>query len=79
MRPGGSGWCANDPGRIRMVGGDAAELARALDGAPEVAVYANPVTTAGRLELIPFLREQAVSITAHRFGNPDRAFLDLVV
>ncbi len=27
----------------------------------------------GRIELLPFLREQAVSITAHRFGNPDRA------
>jgi RHH-type proline utilization regulon transcriptional repressor/proline dehydrogenase/delta 1-pyrroline-5-carboxylate dehydrogenase len=29
------------------------------------------VTTAGRLELLPFLREQSVTITAHRFGNPD--------
>jgi RHH-type proline utilization regulon transcriptional repressor/proline dehydrogenase/delta 1-pyrroline-5-carboxylate dehydrogenase len=26
------------------------------------------VTTAGRVELLAFLREQAVSITAHRFG-----------
>jgi RHH-type proline utilization regulon transcriptional repressor/proline dehydrogenase/delta 1-pyrroline-5-carboxylate dehydrogenase len=30
------------------------------------------VTEAGRLELLPFLREQAVSVTAHRFGNPDK-------
>jgi RHH-type proline utilization regulon transcriptional repressor/proline dehydrogenase/delta 1-pyrroline-5-carboxylate dehydrogenase len=22
------------------------------------------------VELLPFLREQAISITAHRFGNP---------
>jgi RHH-type proline utilization regulon transcriptional repressor/proline dehydrogenase/delta 1-pyrroline-5-carboxylate dehydrogenase len=29
------------------------------------------VTTAGRIELLPFLREQSVTITAHRFGNPD--------
>jgi RHH-type transcriptional regulator, proline utilization regulon repressor / proline dehydrogenase / delta 1-pyrroline-5-carboxylate dehydrogenase len=29
------------------------------------------VTTAGRVELLPFLREQSVSITAHRFGTPD--------
>ena len=25
---------------------------------------------AGRVEVLPFLREQAISITAHRFGNP---------
>ena len=41
---------------------------------PDVAIYSGPVTAAGRIELLPFLREQAVSITAHRFGNPDRAF-----
>ena len=27
------------------------------------------ITGAGRLEMLPFLREQAVSITCHRFGN----------
>ncbi len=31
----------------------------------------NEVTTAGRLELLPFLHEQSITITAHRFGNPD--------
>ena len=49
----------------------ASELASALGGDPAVAVFAAPVTPSGRLELLPFLREQAVSITAHRFGNPD--------
>ena len=34
---------------------------------------------AGRVELLPFLREQAVSITAHRFGNPDRGMIALPV
>jgi RHH-type proline utilization regulon transcriptional repressor/proline dehydrogenase/delta 1-pyrroline-5-carboxylate dehydrogenase len=34
------------------------------------------VTEAGRLELLPFLREQAVSITAHRFGTPIRTPVD---
>ena len=29
------------------------------------------VTGAGRVELLPFLHEQAISITAHRFGTPD--------
>ena len=29
--------------------------------------------------LLPFLREQSVSITAHRFGNADKDFQALVV
>jgi len=36
-----------------------------------VAIYASNVTGAGRVELLPFLHEQAVSITAHRFGTPN--------
>ncbi|GGH47057.1 1-pyrroline-5-carboxylate dehydrogenase [Microbacterium album] len=59
-------------GRIRLVGGDARAVAAATGGAPNVAVYAGPVVSAGRVELLAFLREQAVSITAHRFGNPRR-------
>ncbi|NIJ05065.1 bifunctional proline dehydrogenase/L-glutamate gamma-semialdehyde dehydrogenase [Frigoribacterium faeni] len=63
--------------RVRLVSGPddggaaSSALADALGGDPAVAVFAAPVTPAGRLELLPFLREQAVSITAHRFGNPD--------
>ncbi|MWV57582.1 bifunctional proline dehydrogenase/L-glutamate gamma-semialdehyde dehydrogenase [Rathayibacter sp. VKM Ac-2754] len=45
-------------------------LAEALGGSPDVAIYADPITPAGRVELLPFLREQAISITNHRFGNP---------
>ncbi|WP_395244713.1 proline dehydrogenase family protein [Agromyces sp. MMS24-K17] len=56
--------------RVRLVGGGAGELAEALGGTPDVAVWSHPVTTSGRLELLPFLREQAISITNHRFGNP---------
>ncbi|MBC7443377.1 MAG: bifunctional proline dehydrogenase/L-glutamate gamma-semialdehyde dehydrogenase [Ramlibacter sp.] len=64
--------------RVRLIGGDpltgatqaASELAHALRGSPDIAVYPHPVTQAGRVELLPFLREQAISITAHRFGNP---------
>ncbi len=66
-------------GRVRLIGGDPLTLAKAVDGNPDVAIYSGPVTTAGRIELLPFLREQSVSITAHRFGNPDRAMADLVV
>ncbi|WP_091179981.1 proline dehydrogenase family protein [Paramicrobacterium humi] len=64
--------------RVRLVGGDAdrradlhRRLAEALDGDPDVAIYAGPVTQSGRIELLPFLHEQAISITAHRFGNLD--------
>lgn len=57
--------------RIRLIGGDATPLAEALDGRPDVAVYCHPVTEAGRVELLPFLHEQAISITAHRFGTPN--------
>ncbi|GAB3559951.1 bifunctional proline dehydrogenase/L-glutamate gamma-semialdehyde dehydrogenase [Spelaeicoccus albus] len=58
-------------GRIRLIGMSAADVADALGGDPDVAVFADPVTTAGRLELLPFMHEQAVTIAAHRFGNPD--------
>jgi RHH-type proline utilization regulon transcriptional repressor/proline dehydrogenase/delta 1-pyrroline-5-carboxylate dehydrogenase len=64
--------------RVRLIGGNpltgatdaASALAHALGGSPDIAVYSHPVTQAGRVELLPFLREQAISITAHRFGNP---------
>ncbi|MET0734299.1 MAG: bifunctional proline dehydrogenase/L-glutamate gamma-semialdehyde dehydrogenase [Microbacterium sp.] len=63
--------------RIRLVGPAESvavtrrALAEAIGGDPDLAVYDNEVTTAGRLELLPFLHEQSVTITAHRFGNPD--------
>ncbi|WP_159604754.1 aldehyde dehydrogenase family protein, partial [Agromyces humi] len=56
--------------RVRLVGGDASALAQALGGTPDVAVWSHPVTPSGRVELLPFLHEQAISITNHRFGNP---------
>jgi RHH-type proline utilization regulon transcriptional repressor/proline dehydrogenase/delta 1-pyrroline-5-carboxylate dehydrogenase len=58
-------------GRIRLLGGSAAKLYAAVGGRPDLAVYAQPVTEAGRIELLPFVREQAVAITAHRFGTPN--------
>jgi RHH-type proline utilization regulon transcriptional repressor/proline dehydrogenase/delta 1-pyrroline-5-carboxylate dehydrogenase len=35
-----------------------------------LSIFDQPVTEAGRIELLPYFKEQAVSITAHRFGNP---------
>jgi RHH-type proline utilization regulon transcriptional repressor/proline dehydrogenase/delta 1-pyrroline-5-carboxylate dehydrogenase len=55
----------------------ARELHAALVGDPDLAIYAGPVTAAGRVELLPFLREQAVALTAHRFGNPFPALGEL--
>lgn len=61
---------ADAGGRVRLLGGSAAELAAAVSGSPALAVYADEVVSAGRVELLTFLREQAVSITTHRFGTP---------
>lgn len=58
-------------GRIRLIGGDAGALHVATGGRPDVAIYHADVTEAGRVELLPFLHEQAISITAHRFGTPN--------
>ena len=59
------------PSRIRLIAGDALALAEVVGGSPDVAIYSGVVTTSGRIELLPFLHEQAISMTAHRFGNPD--------
>lgn len=57
--------------RIRLIGAPASVVTAATDGRPDVAVYDGDVVLAGRVELLPFMREQAVSITAHRFGTPN--------
>ena len=59
-------------GRIRLIGGHASEVYDVLGGRPDIAVYSQQVTESGRVEMLPFLREQAISITAHRFGTPHR-------
>ncbi|MDN4598197.1 proline dehydrogenase family protein [Leifsonia virtsii] len=58
--------------RIRLIGGDPAALAAALGGSPDVAIHHGPVTPSGRVEVLTFVREQAISITNHRFGNPTK-------
>ncbi|MFZ4842595.1 proline dehydrogenase family protein [Mycetocola saprophilus] len=60
-----------DLDRIRVVGSSTGDEYTAAGGRPELAFYRDPVTEAGRIELLPFLHEQAISITAHRFGNHD--------
>ncbi|MGO1715603.1 MAG: 1-pyrroline-5-carboxylate dehydrogenase, partial [Ancrocorticia populi] len=58
--------------RVRLLGGDAASLANAVQGSVDVAIYSEPLTASGRVELLPFVFEQAVSATNHRFGNPTK-------
>jgi RHH-type proline utilization regulon transcriptional repressor/proline dehydrogenase/delta 1-pyrroline-5-carboxylate dehydrogenase len=62
------------PARVRLVGPGARAVALAVEGDPDVAIHAGPVTPSGRIEALPFLQEQAVSLTNHRFGNPDPTF-----
>ncbi len=68
-------WLSRAPkaelGRVRLIGGGYSALCEATDGSPDVAIYDGAVTEAGRIEMLPFFLEQAISITAHRFGNPD--------
>lgn len=58
--------------RVRLVGGTAAALLEAVGGRPDLTVHDHPVTESGRVEALPFVREQAIAITAHRFGSPSR-------
>ena len=58
-------------GRIRLIDGESSAVYEASGGRPDLAIYHGEVTEAGRIEMLPFLHEQAVSITAHRFGTPN--------
>ena len=58
------------PHRVRLIGGTRQGFATASAGRADVALYAQPVVEAGRIELLPFLHEQAIAVTAHRFGSP---------
>ncbi|WP_072313138.1 proline dehydrogenase family protein [Agrococcus sp. Marseille-P2731] len=64
-------------GRIRYLAAEDAvaegvrALAEAVDGRPDLAIVSHALVEAGRVEMLPFLREQAIAITAHRFGTPN--------
>ena len=58
--------------RVRMIGGDSFSLAKEIKGSVDVAIYDEPITACGRVEVLPFVLEQSVSATNHRFGNPTR-------
>ncbi|MDQ0728198.1 proline dehydrogenase family protein [Microbacterium sp. W4I20] len=70
--------------RVRLVGGRSAvaaahtALATASAGNPDLAVYDGEVTAAARIELLPFVHEQSITVTAHRYGNIDGRFSDVI-
>lgn len=57
--------------RLRLIGGSRSEVCGALENGVDIAVFSDDVTLAGRVEMLPFLREQSISIRAHRYGRPD--------
>ena len=67
------------PRRVRMVGRIHEISQDSALASPDVALYAEPTTEAGRIELLPYFKEQAVSVTAHRFGNPVKFVKDLAI
>lgn len=62
------------PSRLRLLEPRSLEVSDAVNGDPDVAIHGGAVTWSGRIELLPFLREQSVTITTHRFGNHDATF-----
>ncbi|MGI8392541.1 aldehyde dehydrogenase family protein [Leucobacter sp. W1038] len=54
--------------RVRLIGGDRTRAAEWMGGLARVTLWADHVTMAGPVELLAFLREQAVSVAAHRHG-----------
>ncbi|KTR85512.1 hypothetical protein NS354_09085 [Leucobacter chromiiresistens] len=54
--------------RVRLIGGDRVRAAEWLGQQDRVAIWAEPVTMAGPVELLSLVREQAVSARAHRHG-----------
>lgn len=72
LRDGGA-----DALRIRLVGGGRGAVCQALGADADASVWSDPVTMAGRVELLPFLREQSISLAAHRYGEPEDLVAEL--
>ncbi len=66
--PGGS-----DAARVRLIGGDRVRVAEWMGGLDRAALWAEPVTMAGPVELLTLLREQSISARAERHGLAERA------
>ena len=60
--------------RVRVVGSQSQDTLVEMASRPEVCLLNDDVTVSGRVELRYWLKEQAVSMTLHRFGNPSPEF-----
>ncbi|MCF8570554.1 proline dehydrogenase family protein [Gordonia sp. HY002] len=60
--------------RVRLVGSASDTVVDAIAARADVVLLDDAVTSSGRVELRYWLTEQAVSMTLHRFGNPNRPF-----
>ena len=58
-----------DVERVRVIGEQVGEVLHRSANEANVHVAAVPVLGSGRIELLHYLREQAISRTLHRFGN----------
>ena len=67
----------NRPRRVRYVGQAPSIEPGSVLASCDIALYANAATESGRIELLPYFKEQAVSVTAHRFGNPVKFVAEL--
>jgi RHH-type proline utilization regulon transcriptional repressor/proline dehydrogenase/delta 1-pyrroline-5-carboxylate dehydrogenase len=70
-----SQWLARINGlqsRVRWIGATSPVAADSALASCEIAIHDQKPTESGYLELLPYFKEQAVAITAHRFGNPVR-------
>jgi RHH-type proline utilization regulon transcriptional repressor/proline dehydrogenase/delta 1-pyrroline-5-carboxylate dehydrogenase len=63
--------------RVRLVGFPGRFRRSMRQSSVSLSVYDHDVTESGHIELLPYFREQSVSITAHRFGNPVQWVRDL--
>ncbi len=66
-------------GRLRLLGDTRQVLGTDLTGSLSVGVWEGPGTAAARVEILPFVHEQAVSMTMHRFGSPSSFMEGLLV
>jgi RHH-type proline utilization regulon transcriptional repressor/proline dehydrogenase/delta 1-pyrroline-5-carboxylate dehydrogenase len=67
------------PRRVRMLGQTQEISSDSALAHTDVALYSDPATESGRIELLPYFKEQAVSVTAHRFGNPVKFVKELKI
>jgi RHH-type proline utilization regulon transcriptional repressor/proline dehydrogenase/delta 1-pyrroline-5-carboxylate dehydrogenase len=60
--------------RVRLLGGDPRALEAALGAGTDTTIHDDPVVESGLVEMLHFLREQTVSVAAHRHGDVSTAF-----